>query len=132
MVRFLRLYRMDEGTYRAGTALPAAPQQLPARLLYERFAGGKFRKFVLRGAFTTSGGNSAGISDNWRKRIRAAKRLLYRALRQRSPMHDCVASSAKRDEVLLGIVPGLATQFPMVNLKMRHRAATLAPPSVAA
>jgi hypothetical protein len=50
----------------------------------------------------------------------------------RSPMHDCVASSAKCDEVFLRIIPGLAAQFPVVNLEIRHGTATLAPPSVPA
>ena len=45
-------------------------------------------------------------------------------------MYDCVACSAERNEVLLCIISGLATQFPMVNLEVRHGAATLAPPSV--
>ena len=40
-------------------------------------------------------------------------------------MHECVASSAKRDEVLLCIIPGLAPQFLMVNLEMRQRAAAV-------
>jgi hypothetical protein len=51
---------------------------------------------------------------------------------RRSPMHDCMACIAKRNQVLLCIIAGLATEFPMVNLEMRQRAATLAPPSVAA
>ena len=38
-----------------------------------------------------------------------------------------MASSAERNEVLLGIIPGLAAQFPMVNLEIRKRAATLTP-----
>jgi predicted transcriptional regulator YdeE len=49
---FLSLYRMDEGIYRAGVALDAAPRQLPAGLQYERFAGGKYRKFVLKGSYS--------------------------------------------------------------------------------
>ena len=49
-----------------------------------------------------------------------------------SPMDDGMACIAKRYEVLLCIMPGLATEFPMVNLEVRHRAATLTPPSVPA
>lgn len=55
MTGFLSLYRMDEGIYRAGAALAAAPQQLPAGLRYERFAGGRYRKFVLRGSYAQLG-----------------------------------------------------------------------------
>jgi hypothetical protein len=39
---------------------------------------------------------------------------------------------AKRNQVLLSIIPGVAAQFPMVNLEMRQCAAALAPPSVPA
>ena len=52
---FLSLYRMDEGIYRAGVGVAAPPQQLPAGLSYERFAGGRYRKFVLRGSYTQLG-----------------------------------------------------------------------------
>jgi len=36
-------------------------------------------------------------------------------------MRDCVACSAKRDEVLFCIIPGLAAQFPVANLEIRQR-----------
>lgn len=52
---YLSLYRMDDGIYRAGVALSAPPQQLPAGLKYERFAGGRYRKFILRGSYAQLG-----------------------------------------------------------------------------
>lgn len=52
---FLSLYRMEEGIYRAGVGVAAPPQQVPAGLSYERFAGGTYRKFVLRGSYAQLG-----------------------------------------------------------------------------
>lgn len=52
---YMSLYRIDEGIYRAGVALSAPPQQLPAGLKYERFAGGRYRKFILRGSYARLG-----------------------------------------------------------------------------
>jgi effector-binding domain-containing protein len=48
---YMSLYKMDDAIYRAGVALAAAPQQLPDGLTYEQFAGGIYRKFVLRGSY---------------------------------------------------------------------------------
>ena len=47
-------------------------------------------------------------------------------------MHSAVACRAKRNEVLLRIVAGLATEFFVMNLEIRHCAAQLASPAVAA
>lgn len=52
---YLSLYRMEEGIYRAGVGMAVPPQQLPAGLTYERFAGGRYRKFVLRGSYVQLG-----------------------------------------------------------------------------
>ncbi len=41
-----------------------------------------------------------------------------------------VARCAKRDKVFFGIVAGLAAKFLVVNFKVGHRAASLAPPVV--
>jgi predicted transcriptional regulator YdeE len=49
---YMSLYRIDEGIYRAGVALAAAPRQLPGGLAYENFGGGKYRKFVLHGPYS--------------------------------------------------------------------------------
>ena len=45
-------------------------------------------------------------------------------------MPSGVACGAKRDQVLFRIIAGLAAEFLVVNLKIRHRAAVLASPSV--
>ena len=45
-------------------------------------------------------------------------------------MHRGVARLAKRDQVLLSIIPGVATKFLMVDLEVRHCAAGLASPAV--
>ena len=52
---FFSLYRMDEGQYRAGVAVDAPPRELPDGLNYERFPGGRYRKFVLRGSYRQLG-----------------------------------------------------------------------------
>lgn len=52
---YLSLYRMEEGIYRAGVSVAAPPQELPAELHFEPFAGGKYRKFVLRGPHSQLG-----------------------------------------------------------------------------
>ncbi|HEX4008317.1 MAG TPA: TetR family transcriptional regulator [Acidobacteriaceae bacterium] len=48
---YMSLYKMDEGVYRAGVSLAAKPQHLPAGLRCEKYAGGKFHRYVLTGPF---------------------------------------------------------------------------------
>jgi hypothetical protein len=45
-------------------------------------------------------------------------------------MYGGVAFAAQRDQVLLGIVAGMAAKLLVVNLKIGHRAARLASPTV--
>jgi len=45
-------------------------------------------------------------------------------------MRECVARIAKRNDILLRILPGLAAKFPVVNLEIGQRAASLAPPTI--
>jgi effector-binding domain-containing protein len=52
---YTSLYKMTTSTYRAGFALAAAPTELPAGLQYEKFAGGKYSKFVLTGPYSQLG-----------------------------------------------------------------------------
>ncbi len=52
---YLSLYRMDDEIYRAGVSVTAPPRQLPAGFRYEAFAGGKYRKWVLRGPYSQLG-----------------------------------------------------------------------------
>ncbi len=46
------LYRMDPHTYRAGFSLASEPVKLPQGLTYEKFAGGRYSKFVLTGPYS--------------------------------------------------------------------------------
>jgi len=46
-------------------------------------------------------------------------------------MHSGVACRAQRDQVFFGVVAGVAAEFSVVHLKIRHRAAQLTPPAVA-
>jgi len=47
-------------------------------------------------------------------------------------VNPSMAPRAKSDQVLLGIVPGLAAKLFVVNFKIGHRSARLASPRVAA
>jgi hypothetical protein len=46
-------------------------------------------------------------------------------------MCNVVASGAKRDQVLFGIVAGMTPKLFVVDLQVRHRAAQLTPPAIA-
>lgn len=48
----MSLYKMNPKVYRAGFKLAAAPVKLPSGLAYERFAGGKYSRFVLTGPYS--------------------------------------------------------------------------------
>ena len=47
-------------------------------------------------------------------------------------MNSGVTLRAQRNQVLLGVGPRVAAEFPMVHLEVRHRATGLTPPAVAA
>ena len=49
---YMSLYKVAPQIYRAGVALAAAPQDLPAGLAYEKFKGGKYSRFVLTGPYS--------------------------------------------------------------------------------
>ena len=61
-----------------------------------------------------------------------AKKSVHRALitKLRAVVDSGMASCAKGDQILLRVVPGLAAEFLVMHLKIRHRAATLASPAV--
>ena len=46
-------------------------------------------------------------------------------------MYSGVASGTQRDQVLLGVVARVSAKLIVMNFKIRHRAAGLAPPVVA-
>jgi len=49
---YTSLYKTGPKIYRAGFALAAAPVDLPDGFAYEKFAGGKYSRFVLTGPYT--------------------------------------------------------------------------------
>jgi predicted transcriptional regulator YdeE len=49
---YMSLYKGGAKMYRAGFALSGAPVDLPSGLAYEKFAGGKYARFVLTGPYT--------------------------------------------------------------------------------
>ncbi len=49
---FLSMYKMDPPVYRAGALVEAKPAELPGKLRYERFKGGKYARFVLTGPYS--------------------------------------------------------------------------------
>ncbi len=49
---YMSLYKVVPKIYRAGFALESTPVALPEGLKYERFAGGKYSRFVLTGPYT--------------------------------------------------------------------------------
>ena len=64
--------------------------------------------------------------------LRFAKNRVHRVsiTKLRTLVDSGMASSAKSDQILLRVVPGLAPKCLVVHLKIRHRAATLASPTV--
>jgi DNA gyrase inhibitor GyrI len=49
---YMSLYKVGPQIYRAGVALAAPPVKLPAGMSYEKFAGGKYGRFVLTGPYS--------------------------------------------------------------------------------
>jgi DNA gyrase inhibitor GyrI len=48
---FMALYKRGPKLYRAGVSVAEAPKKLPEGVRYEKFAGGKYSKFVLTGSY---------------------------------------------------------------------------------
>lgn len=69
---YMSLYRMDQGVYRAGVSVAEKPRRLPKSMHYEKYAGGKFHRFVLTGPFTQLG-PATGLAV---ERVRAQKLAL--------------------------------------------------------
>jgi effector-binding domain-containing protein len=52
IIGYMSLYKRGPKIYRAGVAVSAVPQNLPNGLVYEKFHGGKYSRFVLTGAYS--------------------------------------------------------------------------------
>jgi DNA gyrase inhibitor GyrI len=52
ITKYMSLYKPGPKIYRAGFAVSAAPKYMPDGLLYEKFAGGKYSRFVLTGPYS--------------------------------------------------------------------------------
>jgi DNA gyrase inhibitor GyrI len=49
---YISLYKAAPNIYRAGVSLAVAPKSLPDGLMYEKFNGGKYSRFVLTGPYS--------------------------------------------------------------------------------
>jgi DNA gyrase inhibitor GyrI len=52
MIGAMALYKAAAQIYRAGFMLASPPDDLPAGVAYERFQGGRYRRFVLTGPYS--------------------------------------------------------------------------------
>lgn len=52
---YMSLYKMGPQVYRAGVSVAAPPVDLPSGAAYEKFAGGKYSRFVLTGPYSNLG-----------------------------------------------------------------------------
>jgi DNA gyrase inhibitor GyrI len=52
ITKYFSLYKTGPEIYRAGVAVAAPPVELPEGLQYEKFAGGKYSRFVLTGPYS--------------------------------------------------------------------------------
>jgi DNA gyrase inhibitor GyrI len=52
ITKYMSLYKAGPKIYRAGFAIASAPKELPPGLAYEKFAGGKYSRFVLTGPYS--------------------------------------------------------------------------------
>ena len=58
---YMSLYKVGPKIYRAGFALSGPPVDLPHGLAYEKFAGGKYGRFILTGPYTDLGAASGQV-----------------------------------------------------------------------
>lgn len=49
---YMSLYKRGPKIYRAGVSLAGEPQDLPEKLKYEKFKGGKYSRFILTGPYS--------------------------------------------------------------------------------
>jgi effector-binding domain-containing protein len=61
--RYFSLYKVGPQVYRAGVSTKDAPVKLPDGLRYEKFAGGKYAKYVYTGSYTGLGRASGHVFE---------------------------------------------------------------------
>ncbi|MGA7522795.1 MAG: GyrI-like domain-containing protein [Acidobacteriaceae bacterium] len=59
----MSLYKMGPKIYRAGVSLAEKPEKLPAGVAYEKFAGGKYARFVLGGSHAQLGPATGRVAE---------------------------------------------------------------------
>lgn len=65
---YMSLYKMDAQIYRAGVSVAEKPEQLPPGVAYEKFAGGKYARFVLGGSYAQLGPATGRVVEAVNKR----------------------------------------------------------------
>jgi effector-binding domain-containing protein len=60
---YMSLYKVAAKIYRAGVSLAAAPIRLPESVRYEKFKGGMYSRFVLKGTYTSLPEASGRVFD---------------------------------------------------------------------
>jgi DNA gyrase inhibitor GyrI len=70
---YMSLYKVGPQIYRAGVSVAAPPVNLPAGMSYEKFAGGKYGRFILTGPYSNLPVASGRVRD-----IVAEKRIPLR------------------------------------------------------
>ncbi|HEX3987395.1 MAG TPA: GyrI-like domain-containing protein [Acidobacteriaceae bacterium] len=74
---YMSLYRTRPKIYRAGVSVAEKPEMLPPGVAYEKFAGGKYARFVLGGSYAQLGPATERVSEA----------VLERGLRLRDEYH---------------------------------------------
>ncbi|HEY1807060.1 MAG TPA: GyrI-like domain-containing protein [Acidobacteriaceae bacterium] len=65
---YISLYKIGPQIYRAGVSVAEKPSRLPAGVAYEKFAGGKYARFVLRGSYAQLGPATGRVVEAVRER----------------------------------------------------------------
>jgi effector-binding domain-containing protein len=60
---YMSLYKMGPKVYRAGVSVAERPSQLPEGVAYEKFAGGKYARFVLGGSYAQLGPATGRVTE---------------------------------------------------------------------
>ena len=65
---YTSLYKMEPPIYRAGVSVAEKPEKLPPGVTYEKFAGGKYARFVLTGSYVQLGPATGRVIEAVRER----------------------------------------------------------------